>query len=106
MPTWEEWQEKSKSSLAAALILLEHDQPIEAASRSYYAAYQMVTAVLVKLKLSPRSEYGNWGHHETVEMYRTHICQKVDLGFNEVCYEYCNCNGAKWQFVTRTTENF
>jgi len=83
MLTWEEWQEKSRSSLAAALILLEHDQPVEAASRAYYAAYQMVTAVLIKLKLNPRSEFGNWAHHETQEMYLTHLCHKADLEYKE-----------------------
>ena len=81
--TWEEWQAKSKSSLAAAQILLQYDKPVEAASRAYYAAYQMVTAVLIKFKLSPRSEYGNWAHHETQDMYLTHICQKADLEYKE-----------------------
>jgi uncharacterized protein (UPF0332 family) len=81
--TWEEWQEKSISSLTAAQILLEHAKPVEAASRSYYAAFQMVTAVLIKLKLSPRSAFGNWAHHETVEIYRIHICQRADLGYKE-----------------------
>jgi uncharacterized protein (UPF0332 family) len=81
--TWEEWQLKSASSLAAAKILLEHDKPVEAASRAYYAAYQMVTAVLIKLKLSPRSVYGNWAHDETQKMYLTHICHKADLEYKE-----------------------
>ena len=83
MLAWQEWREKSKSSLEAAKILLEKDKPVEAASRSYYAAYQMVTGVLMRLKLDPRSEYGNWSHYDTQEMYRTHICQKADLGFKE-----------------------
>jgi uncharacterized protein (UPF0332 family) len=83
MLTWEQWQEKSKSSLEASQILLRNHKPSEAASRAYYAAYQMVTGVLIKLKLDPRSEFGNWSHHETQEMYRTHICQKADLGFKE-----------------------
>jgi len=68
MLTWEQWQEKSRSSLEAAQILLERNKPVEAASRAYYAAYQMVTAVLIKLHLVPRSAYGNWSHHETVDM--------------------------------------
>jgi len=83
MLTWEQWQEKSKSSLEAARVLLENGKPIEAASRAYYAAYQMVTSVLIKLKLSPRVEYGNWPHEETQNMLRIHICQKVDLGHKE-----------------------
>lgn len=83
MLTWEEWQEKPRSSLAAAQILLEHDQPVEAASRTYYAAYQMVTAVLIKLNLSPRGAFGNWAHDETQKMYLTHICQKADLEYKE-----------------------
>ena len=83
MLTWEQWLEKPESSLEASRILLENNKPIEAASRAYYAAYQMVTAVLIKLKLNPRSEFGNWSHHETGEMYRTHICQKADLGYKE-----------------------
>jgi uncharacterized protein (UPF0332 family) len=81
--SFEQWKSKSKSSLAAARILLEHDQPVEAASRAYYAAYQMVTGVLFRLKLSPRSDLGNWAHRDTVEMYRTHICQKADLQYKE-----------------------
>lgn len=83
MLTWEQWREKSASSLEAAQILLERDKPIEAASRAYYAAYQMVTAVLVRLNFDPRSAYGNWSHHDTQDMYRIHICQRADLGFKE-----------------------
>jgi len=83
MLTWEQWLEKSNSSLAAARILLENHKPVEAASRAYYAAYQMVTAVLIKLKFSPRTEYGNWAHQDTQDMYRIHICQKADLGYKE-----------------------
>lgn len=83
MLTWEEWQAKSKSSLAASQVLLERDKPVEAASRAYYAAYQMVTGALLRIKLSPRNELGNWAHRDTLEMYRTHICQKTDLQFKE-----------------------
>ncbi|MDZ7359177.1 MAG: hypothetical protein ONB46_00410 [candidate division KSB1 bacterium] len=83
MLTWEQWREKSRSSLEAAQILLDRDKPVEAASRSYYAAYQMITTALLKLNLSARNSYGNWSHHETVEMYHTHICRKADLGFKE-----------------------
>jgi len=83
MLTWEQWREKSNSSLAAAQILLERGKPVEAASRSYYAAYQMTTAVLIRLNLSPREAFGNWSHHETVEMYQTHVCKKTNLGFRE-----------------------
>jgi uncharacterized protein (UPF0332 family) len=79
----EQWQEKSESSLEASRILLENNKPVEAVSRAYYAAYQMVTGVLIKLNLSPRDEFGNWSHHETVRMYRVHICQKSDLGYKE-----------------------
>ncbi|MGH7452070.1 MAG: HEPN domain-containing protein [bacterium] len=71
----EQWQEKSESSLEASRILLENNKPVEAVSRAYYAAYQMVTGVLIKLNLSPRTELGNWSHQETVKMYRIHICQ-------------------------------
>jgi len=83
MLTWEQWQEKSRSSLAASRILLENQKPVEAASCAYYAAYQMVTAMLIRFKLNPRGEFGNWSHHETQNMYHTHICQKPDLGFKE-----------------------
>jgi len=83
MLTREQWQEKSNSSLEAARILLENQKPVEAASRAYYAAYQMVTGVLIKMKLSPRTEYGNWAHQDTQDMYRIHICQKADLGHKE-----------------------
>jgi len=83
MLTWEQWREKSKSSLEAAQILLERNKPVEAASRAYYAAYQMVTAVLIRLNLSPRDAFGNWSHDETVNMYHAHICRKANLGFKE-----------------------
>lgn len=83
MLSWEQGQKKAKSSLEAAEILIKRDKPVEAASRAYYAAYQMVTSVLIRLKLNPRGEYGNWSHQETVKMYRTHLCRKVDLGFKE-----------------------
>ena len=83
MLTWKQWREKSKSSLEAAQILLERNKPVEAASRSYYAAYQIVTGVLLKLDLNPRSSYGNWSNHETLEMYHTHVCKKAGLGFRE-----------------------
>jgi uncharacterized protein (UPF0332 family) len=81
--TFEQWQEKSESSLEAAQILMEHEKPIEAVSRLYYAAYQMVTGVLIRLKLNPREEFGNWSHHETIQMYRVHICQNAKLGYKE-----------------------
>lgn len=83
MLTWEQWREKSKNSLEAAQILLERKKPVEAASRTYYAAYQMVTAVLIRFNLSPREAFGNWSHHETVEMYQTHVYKKANLGFRE-----------------------
>jgi len=83
MLTWEQWREKSQSSLEAAQILLEHDKPVEAASRSYYAAYQMTTAVLIRLNLSPRDAFGNWSHRETLKLYQIHICPKSDLSFKE-----------------------
>jgi uncharacterized protein (UPF0332 family) len=83
MLNWEQWREKSESSLEAAQILLERGKPVEAASRAYYAAYQMTTAVLIRLNLSPREAFGNWAHRETLKMYQIHICQKSDLGFKE-----------------------
>jgi uncharacterized protein (UPF0332 family) len=83
MLNWEQWREKSKSSLEASQILLARGKPIEAASRAYYAAYQMTTAVLVRLNLSPRDAFGNWAHRETVEMYQTHVCKKANLGYKE-----------------------
>lgn len=83
MLTWEQWLEKSNDSLEASRILLEHQKPVKAANCAYYAAYQMVTGVLIKQKLSPREEYGNWSHLDTQEMYHTHICQKADLGYKE-----------------------
>jgi uncharacterized protein (UPF0332 family) len=79
MLTWKEWYEKAISSLDASQILMENNKPAEAISRAYYAAYQMVTSVLIKLKLNPRTEFGNWSHHETQIMYRTHICNKRGL---------------------------
>jgi uncharacterized protein (UPF0332 family) len=80
---FEQWQEKSESSLEASQILIDHDKPVEAVSRAYYAVYQMVTGVLVKLKLNPRQEFGNWSHYDTLEMYRIHICHKANLGPKE-----------------------
>jgi uncharacterized protein (UPF0332 family) len=81
--SFEQWHEKSESSLEAAKILVEHDKPVEALSRAYYAVYQMVTGMLIKLNLNPRSEQGNWAHFDTLEMYRIHICRKTNLGHKE-----------------------
>jgi len=74
---------KIQKFIGSSADLLENHKPVEAASRAYYAAYQMVTAVLIKMKLSPRDEFGNWSHLDTQEMYRIHICQKDDLGYKE-----------------------
>jgi uncharacterized protein (UPF0332 family) len=81
--TYKQWQEKSESSLEASQILIDHEKPVEAVSKAYYAVYQMVTDVLVKLNLNPRTEQGNWAHQETIKMYRIHICQKAGLGPKE-----------------------
>jgi len=67
----------------AAQILIDSNKPVEAVSRAYYAAYQMVTGTLVKLNLNPRTEQGNWAHQETIKMYRIHICHKTGLGSKE-----------------------
>lgn len=83
MLTWEQWQQKSKSSLEASRVLLENGKPVEAASRAYYAVFQMVTSILIRMKLKPREEFGNWSHHETLEMYRTHLCRKSDMEHKE-----------------------
>lgn len=56
MLTWMHWRDKSQSLLAAAEILLDNDKPVEVASGAYYAAYQMTTAVLLKLHLESRTE--------------------------------------------------
>jgi uncharacterized protein (UPF0332 family) len=101
MLTWEQWQEKSKSSLDASQILLENQKPVEAASRAYYAAYQMVTAVLIKLKLTPRGEFGNWSHYETQEMYRTHICRKTNLNYKDRRALSTQCLGFQNLFIAR-----
>jgi uncharacterized protein (UPF0332 family) len=58
----EQWLEKSESLLEASRILLENNKPVEAVSRAYYAAYQMVTGVRIKRNLSLRDEFGNWSH--------------------------------------------
>ncbi len=61
----------------------------------------MVTAVLIKHKLSPRSEYGNWAHHETVEMYRTHICQKAGLSYKDKAALNSLKSGFRTLLITR-----
>jgi len=99
--TWEQWLEKSESSLEASRILLENNKPVEAASRTYYAAYQMVTGVLIKLKLDPRSEFGNWSHYETQEMYRTHICRKTNLNYKDRRALSTLCMGFQNLFIAR-----
>jgi uncharacterized protein (UPF0332 family) len=79
MLSWEEWQEKAESSLEAARILLENDKPIEAVNRAYYAAYQMVTGILIKIGQTPRSDWGNWSHQETQDVFDARICRRRHL---------------------------
>jgi len=69
MPTWQEWREMAESSLADARILLARDQHRGAISRAYYAAYQMVTAILVKLGTTLPAGRNNWDHDTTQILY-------------------------------------
>lgn len=82
MVQWEQWREKAKSSLEAARILLDGGKPIEATSRAYFAAWQMVTAVLRKLNFplptdEQRREWGHWGHSATQELFANQIANRA-----------------------------
>jgi len=83
MLTWGEWQEKAESSLEAACILLDNGKPVEAVNRAYYAAYQTVTGVLIKIGQTPRADWGNWSHDETQILFATRICHRRQLSRKE-----------------------
>jgi uncharacterized protein (UPF0332 family) len=83
MLSWDEWQEKAESSLEAGRILLENGKPVEAVNRAYYAAYQMVTGVLIKIGQTPRPDYGNWSHEETQILFATQICRRRRLSHKD-----------------------
>jgi uncharacterized protein (UPF0332 family) len=79
MLNWNEWQEKAESSLEAARILLDNGKPVEAVNRAYYAAYQMVTGVLIKIGQTPRPDFGTWSHEDTQLLVATRICHHRSL---------------------------
>jgi len=78
MPSWEQWRELAQDSLQAARALLDQGHTRVAASRAYFAAYQMVTGVLLKLEVTlptnpPRT---NWSHQQTQTLYWRAIAQR------------------------------
>lgn len=81
MLTWGEWQEKAESSLEAAFILLDNGKPVEAVNRAYYAAYQMVTGILIKIGQTPRADLGNWSHEATQVLFARKGCHYWRLSY-------------------------
>ena len=73
MANWQKWREMARESQAAAIVL-EHDELLRSsASRFYYAAFQISTAVLLYLKLTPPVGEEGWSHASTPEMLREHL---------------------------------
>jgi uncharacterized protein (UPF0332 family) len=70
MEAWEKWWRMAQDSYASAQLLQQHGQFRASASRSYYAAYQSVTAVLLYQKqISPDGREA-WSHEATPDLLR------------------------------------
>ena len=70
MADWQKWREMARESQTAAIVL-EHEQLLRpSASRFYYAAFQISTAVLLYLKLTPPLGEEGWSHASTPEILR------------------------------------
>lgn len=69
-PSWEQWWEMAQDALASAQILQRHGQIRASASRSYYASYQSVTAILLYQKQIPPNNREAWSHDATPDLFR------------------------------------
>lgn len=65
MEAWEQWREMACESEKAARLAEAGDCPRPAASRYYYAAYQVVTALILYRGLTPPEARDAWSHFET-----------------------------------------
>ena len=72
-PSWEKWWEMAQDALASAQLLQRHGQFRASASRSYYACYQSVTAVLLYQKQTPPDNREAWSHELTLEFIRKQL---------------------------------
>jgi len=61
--------------------LLDNGKPVEAVNRAYYAAYQMVTGVLIKIGQTPRQDLGNWSHDDTQILLASRLCRHRRLPY-------------------------
>ena len=70
MEAWEKWWQMAQDSLASAQLLQQHGHYRASASRSYYSAYQAVTAILLYQKQTPPDGREAWSHAATPEHMR------------------------------------
>ncbi len=70
MEAWEKWWRMAQDSYASAQLLQEHGQIRASASRSYYAGYQSITALLLYQGLIPPGSREAWSHDIIPELVR------------------------------------
>lgn len=70
MEAWKKWWGMAQDSYASAQLLQQHGQLRASASRSYYAGYQSVTALLLYQGLIPPGGREAWNHDLTPDLLR------------------------------------
>ncbi len=70
MDAWERWWSMAQGSLNAAQFLERQGEVRSSASRTYYAAYQAATALLLYHGLTPPEGREAWSHETTPELIR------------------------------------
>lgn len=73
MEAWERWWHMAQDSLAAAKLLKDQGHLRSGASRSYYAAYQAASAVLLYLGTTPPEDREAWSHEATPDLLRKQL---------------------------------
>jgi len=85
MASWQKWQMMADESLTAATILQDAGSQRPSISRYYYAAFQISTATLLYLRLTPPNDAEGWSHVDTPDLIRTRsepLVQSRDLRNN------------------------
>lgn len=80
MEAWEKWWRRALDSLDAANLLQAHGHSYSVVSRSYYAAYQAASAVLLYLKTTLPENREAWSHEETPELLRQRLRTLLERG--------------------------
>lgn len=73
MEAWERWWLMAHGSLAASKLLIDGGQFRSSASRSYYAAYQASSAVLLYMGTTPPEDREAWSHEATPGLLRQRL---------------------------------